>query len=131
MAGPLQQAVTASEQEGQPISARFDIDADKLKLSVCTARDQSFFEVVIDQTTGKVTEVKPVTEDSDLIADKLASAAMAKAKISLKEAIDRALSTAPGFRAVSATPGLEAGHAAAWILLVNDEEFKTVKQAME
>lgn len=126
----LQQALTASEQEGQPISARFDIDGGKLLLTVCTTRNQRFLEVIVDYTTGKIARVKPTT-DSNLIAARVQSAAMAKAKISLKEAVDRALSLAAGFRAVSVTPGLEAGHPSAWMLLLNGEEFKTVKQSME
>ncbi|MCS6329483.1 MAG: hypothetical protein H8K06_20755 [Nitrospira sp.] len=127
----LQQALTASEQEGEPISARFDIDGGKLLLTVCTTRNERFLEVTVDYTTGKVAQVKQTSGDRNLIAARLQRAAMAKAKISLKEAVDRALSLAAGFRAVSVTPGLEAGHPAAWMLLLNGEEFKTVKQSME
>jgi hypothetical protein len=52
----LQQGLAASEQQGQPISAKFEVDDGKLLLSVYTAKDGKFSEVLVDSTTGKVME---------------------------------------------------------------------------
>ena len=44
----LQQGLTASEREGQPISGKFEVDNGKLQLSVYTAKEGNFFEVIVD-----------------------------------------------------------------------------------
>ncbi len=44
----LQQGLAVSEQQGQPISAKFEIDEGKLQLSVYTAKDGKFSEVLVD-----------------------------------------------------------------------------------
>jgi hypothetical protein len=86
----LQQGLAASQQEGQPISAKFELDEGKLQLSVYTSKDGKFSEVLVDHMEGKVTKAEPITEGDDLAAAKSQSAAMAKAKSSLKEAVDKA-----------------------------------------
>jgi hypothetical protein len=42
----LQQGLTAAEQQGQPISGKFEIEDGKLQLSLYTAKDGKFSEVV-------------------------------------------------------------------------------------
>jgi hypothetical protein len=59
------------------------------------------------------------------------SAAMAKAKTSLKEAIDKATGEAAGFRAVGVVPNLKDGRAVASVLLLKGDEFKIVNQALD
>jgi len=54
------------------------------------------------------------------------SAAMAKAKVSLRAAVQRALRGNAGFRAVSVTPSLKDGRAVAEVALAKGEELKTV-----
>lgn len=53
----LHQGLTASEQEGQPISGKFEVDEGNFQLSVYTAKDGKFYEVLVDYTTGKVAKV--------------------------------------------------------------------------
>jgi hypothetical protein len=106
----LQQGLAASVQEGQPISAKFEVDKGKLQLSVYTAKDGKFFEVLVDYTDGKVTKTEPITEGDDLAAANSQSAAMAKAKTSLKEAVDKAVTQSAKARVVSAVPSLKDGH---------------------
>ena len=62
----LQQGLTASEREGQPISAKFELEDGKLQLSVYTAKDGKYSEVIVDYTTGKVLKSEPITEGEDL-----------------------------------------------------------------
>ncbi len=56
---------------------------------------------------------------------------MAKAKTSLKEAIDKATGEAAGFRAVGVVPNLKDGRAVASVLLLKGDEFKIVNQALD
>ena len=53
----LQQGFAASEREGQPISGKIEMDEDKLELSVYTAKEGKFYEVIIDHMTGSVAKV--------------------------------------------------------------------------
>jgi hypothetical protein len=53
----LQQGLTISEQEGQPISGKFEIDRGTFQLSVYTAKDGKFSEVLVDYSSGNVAKV--------------------------------------------------------------------------
>jgi hypothetical protein len=127
----LQQGLTAAETQGQPISGKFEVEDGKLQLSVYTAKDGKFFEVVVDFAGGKVTKTEPITEGEDLTAAKAQGAAMMKAKTSLKAAVDKALSQSAGSRAIEVTPELKDGHAIADVTLLKEKEFKTMPQSLE
>ena len=127
----LQQGLAASEQEGQPISGKFEIDRGTFQLSVYTSKDGKFSEVLVDYSTGIVAKVAPVTQADDVAVAQSQSAAMAKAKTSLKEAIDKATGEAAGFRAVGVVPNLKDGRAVASVLLLKGDEFKIVNQALD
>lgn len=118
--------LTASASEGKPISAKFEVDDDKLQLSVYTEKNGKFSEVVVDPQSGKVVKSEPITEGEDLAAAKAQSAAMAKAKTSLTEALGKAIGENTGFRAVSIMPSLKSGHPIAEVELVKSDEWKTV-----
>src|SRR5215467_12659717 len=62
----LQQGFTASEREGQPISGKFEVEDGKLQLSIYTAKEGKFFEVIVDHITGNIAKVEPITEGDDL-----------------------------------------------------------------
>src|SRR5258706_16195804 len=64
----LQQGLAASEQQGQPISAKFEVDEGKLQLSVYTVKEGKFSEVLVDYTNGKAIKVEPITNVADLTA---------------------------------------------------------------
>jgi uncharacterized membrane protein YkoI len=53
----LQQALTAAAQQGRPISAKFEVEDGKLQLSVYTAKDGKFSEVIVNHATGKVAKL--------------------------------------------------------------------------
>ena len=57
--------------------------------------------MLVDYSTGIVAKVAPFTQADDVAVAQSQSAAMAKAKTSLKEAIDKATSEAARFRAVA------------------------------
>jgi uncharacterized membrane protein YkoI len=127
----LQQGLAASEQQGRPISAKFEVDEGKLQLSVYTAKDGKFSEVLVDYTNGKVMKAEPISEGDDLAAAKSQSAAMAKAKTTLKEAVDKAVTQSGNARAISAVPSLKDGHPVASIVLLDGEQVKTVQQPLD
>src|SRR5262245_18967891 len=72
----LQQGFTASEREGQPISGKFEVEKGKLQLSVYTAKDGKFSEVIVDHLTGSIGKVAPITEGEDLTHAKAQKAAI-------------------------------------------------------
>jgi hypothetical protein len=127
----LQQGLTASEHEGQPISGKFEVDEGKLQLSTYTAKNGKYFEVLVDYTTGTIAKVEPITEGDDLAHAKSQSAAMTKAKTQLKEAVDKAMGLASDTRAVSVTPSLQGGHPVASIVLLKGDQLQTVTQQLD
>ena len=127
----LQQGLAAGEQQGQPISAKFEVDDGRLQLSVYTAKDGKFFEALVNYGTGQVLRIEPITEGEDLAAAKSQVAAMAKANTSLKEAVDKAMVPSPNARVISAVPGLKDGRPIASIALLDGEQVKTVQQSLD
>jgi hypothetical protein len=127
----LQQGLAASEQRGQPISAKFEVDEGKLQLSVYTVKEGKFSEVLVDFTNGKVMKAEPITEGDDLAAANSQSAAMAKAKTTLREAVDKAVTMSASARVVSAVPNLKDGRPLASIVLLDGGQFKTVQQPLD
>jgi hypothetical protein len=127
----LQQGLAASEQEGQPISGKFEVEDGKFQLSVYTMKDGKFSEVLVDHLTAKVAKVEPITSGNDLSEAKSQSAAMAAAKLSLKDAVDKALAGNGDFRAVGVIPSVTDGHPAAAVVLVKGSEYKTMVLPLE
>src|SRR5215471_20139908 len=63
----LQGGLKASEREGTPISAKFEIEDDKLQLSVYTMKEggfmhEDFMEVVADPQTGAIAKAEKITD---------------------------------------------------------------------
>jgi hypothetical protein len=112
----LQKGLTASQREGRPISAKFEMENGKLQLSVYTEKNGKFFET------------EPITEDDDLADAKSQSAAMANAKTSLKEAVDKTV----GLNlAVGVTPDIKDGHPVASISVAKGGKLQTVTQRLD
>ncbi len=131
----LEQGFATSSREGAPISGKFEIEVDGAQLSVYTARNDAYAEVIVDHRTGHIAKVIPIVDGNDLIAAKRQVDVMRRADRSLQEATVSALKTHPGFRAVSATPGRKDGKAdappLAKIVLTNGREWKTVYEPLE
>jgi len=122
----LERGLSASASHGRAISAKFEMEDGKLQLSVYTAMGGKFFEVVVDPNSGAVVNTEPIGEGEDYAAAQSQSAAMAKAKVSLRAAVQTALQGNAGFRAVSVTPSLKDGRGTADVTLAKGEEVKTV-----
>jgi len=132
----LQGGLKASEREGTPISAKFEIEDGKLQLSVYTIKDDGFMreavmEVVADPQTGAIAKAEKFTDADDLKAATSQSAAMAKAKVSLLTATETAVKANTGFRAVSIFPELKGGQATAEVTLLLGTTFKKVREKLD
>ena len=127
----LSQGLTASEAKGQPISGKFEIDEGSFQLSVYTAQGSAFQEIVVDFTTGKIAKAGPLDEADDIADAKKQLAAMAKAKSTLKAAVDRAERDSSGYRAVSVVPKMKDAHVIAVVTLMKGSQSKTVTESLE
>jgi uncharacterized membrane protein YkoI len=127
----LQQGLTAAEAQGQPISAKFEVDEGHFQLSVYTAQGGKFSEVIVDHTTGKVAKSEAITGGEDLADAKKHMQAYSKTKKSLKSAVDQAEKAHAGYRAISVTPKLSGGHAVALVTLLKRTEVKTASESLE
>jgi len=127
----LEKGLSASESQGKPISGKFELDNGKLQLSVYTMKGDKFSEVIVDHKSGKVAKTEAITAGEDLSAAKTQSGAMAKAKVSLRSATDKAVKANNGYRAVSVTPSVKDGHPVADITLVKGTEFKTTSEKLD
>lgn len=127
----LEEGLRASEREGTPISGKFEIEDGKLQLSVYTMKTDKFSEVIVDYKTGKVSKVEAITGGEDLMAAKIQGEAMAKVKLSLRPATEKAVKENKGYRAVSVIPALRDGHPVADVVLVKDNQWKTVSEKLD
>ena len=127
----LEKGLSASESQGKPISGKFEVEDGKLQLSVYTMKGDKFSEVIVDHKTGKVAKTEAITSGDDLTAAKAQSAAMAKAKLSLRAATENAVKANKGFVAVSVTPSVKDGHPVAEVTLVKGDEFKTASEKLD
>jgi hypothetical protein len=87
----LEQGLTTSEREGKPISGKFEIEDGALQLSVYTARDGKFTEVIVDHKSAAIKKAEPITEGEDLKDAKEQDAAMNAAKVPLTAATAQAV----------------------------------------
>ena len=122
----LDRGLAASASHGRPISAKFEMDEGKLQLSVYTTKGGKFFEVSVDPNSGRIVKTEPIGEGEDYTAAQSQSAAIAKAKVSLRAAVATALRGNAGFRAVSVTPSLKDGRPVAEVALAKGKDVKTV-----
>jgi len=127
----LQQGLAASEQQGKPISAKFEVDDGKLQLSVYTAKEDKFFEVLVNHVTGKVLRTEPITEGDDLSAAKEQNAAMANAKTPLQAMVDKTIAQSANTRAVSVVPGMKDGHPIASIDVLTYNQVRAIQQPLD
>ena len=127
----LQQGLAAGEQQGKPISAKFEVDDGKLQLSVYTAKEGKFFEVLVNHVTGKVLRTEPITEGDDLSAAKEQNEAMASAKTSLQAAVDKTIAQSANTRAVSVVPSMKDGHPIASIDVLTYNQVRAIQQPLD
>ena len=127
----LQGGLKASEAQGTPISAKFEIEDGKLQLSVYTMKGNDIMEVVADPSTGAIAKAEKITDAGDLKEAAEQKAAMAKAKVPLLTATETAVTANAGSRAVSIVPELKSGQATAEVTLLQGTTFKKVMEKLD
>jgi hypothetical protein len=127
----LQDALKASEKEGQPISAQFEIDDGKLQISIYASKGEDFVEVITDPKTGAIVSSEKITDDDELSDAADQKAAMAKATVSLIAAADAAVKDNAGSRAVAIFPDLRDDHAIAEVTLLQGTIAKKVTEKLD
>jgi hypothetical protein len=129
----LQEGLKASEGEGQPISAKFEIEDGKLQLSVYTMHENTYAEVVVDPQTGSIAKVEKIieTKDEDFEHAVQQKWPMQKANRSLLAATEHAVNANAGYRAVSVVPWLEDGRPAAEVTLLRGETYKKITERLD
>ena len=111
----LEQGLAASKTNGKP------------QLSVYTIKDGSkYFEVIVDQTSGAVAKAEPITGGDDLTEAKKQNDGLFRATRELREAVKEAKHDNPGYVAVNVSPEMKDGHSMANVMLVKDNDWKTV-----
>jgi len=127
----LMDGLKAAESQGQPISGKFEVDEGRLQLSVYTAKDGKFSEVLVDQNTGKVAKSEAIADGNDLADAQKQMDAFSKSKTSLKTAVSRAEQTYYGYQAVSVTPKISNGRPVAIVSLVQGTQVRTIAEPLE
>ena len=127
----LQGGLKASEAQGTPISAKFEIEDGKLQLSMYTMKGNDFMEVVADPKTGAIAKAEKITDADDLKEATEQKAAMAKAKVPLLTAAETAVKANAGAEAVSIVPELKNGQAMAEVTLLQGTTFKKVTEKLD
>ncbi len=126
----LTRALQASEAEGTPVSAKFEVEDGKLQLSVYTMKGDAFYEIIVDHETGKIVKTEPITEGEDLAAAKEQAGAMAKTKRPLRDVVAKVEKANAGYIAVSVAAEIEDGAAQADVLLLKGTESKEVEERL-
>jgi hypothetical protein len=127
----LQQGFTASEREGQPISGKFEVEKGKLQLSVYTAKEGKFSEVIVDHMTGSIAKVEHITEGEDLTHAKAQKTAMDRAKVKLADAAEKSKGQIGEAQVVSAIPELKDDRPVAAVVLLAGKRFSTVSAPLD
>ena len=127
----LDQGLRASEREGTPISAKFEMEDGALQLSVYTMKGDKFSEVIVDHKSGAIKKAETITKADDLKHAKAQSQAVTKAKVSLEKAVQDAVKANAGYRAVSIMPMVKSGGPLAEITLMKGEDVKTVSKKLD
>jgi hypothetical protein len=128
---PLEGGMVVSRSEGTPISAKYEIDNGTFQLSVYTLQGDRFSEVIVDYSVGTLMKVDGITDSGDLAAAQSQKEIMARATRTLEAATAEVVRTNPGYRAVSAMPGLHDGRPVAEIILVNGTDWRTVVGSLD
>jgi hypothetical protein len=126
----LASGLKAAEQEGRPISGKFELEDGKLQLSVYTMKGDKFSEVIVDHKTGKVAKSEPITGGEDFTAAGKQAQAMGKTKSSLRDVIAKAEKANPGYHAVSVVPEVENGKPQADVTLLKGTASKSVDEPL-
>lgn len=128
----LEEALKASEREGKPISAKYEIENGAFQLSVYVVKGNGFAEVIVDHKGGSIKKSEPITDARDLEQAKEQQQRLGHARIPLDRAVSDALKDNGGYRAVEIEPTVDrAGKPVASVTLMKGDEVKKVVEPLE
>jgi hypothetical protein len=127
----LAQGLKASAKSGKPISGKYEMADGALQLSVYTAKGDQFTEVIVDHKSGVIKKSEKITDNDDLKDAKEQGDAMAKAKVPLDRAVDKAVRANGGYRAVKVEPTLKDGKPVADVTLMKGADVKKVAEKLD
>jgi hypothetical protein len=122
----LEAGLKASEREGKPVSAKFEIEDGKLQLSVYAAKGDGFVEVVLDPATASIVKSEKITDGDDLKEAQIQSGSLATTTQPLRSATEAVVKANAGSRAVSVMPDLQDGLSVAVVTLLQGTRFRKV-----
>src|SRR6266567_2992594 len=124
----LEEGLTASEVAGQPISAKFEIEGGRLRLSVYTVSGDGYREALVSTSTGVMMSAEKITDTGDLADAGAQNQAMRAAKVSLLAAAQMAATQTKGSRSISVMPMLLDGQPVAKVPLATGGALKSVNE---
>jgi hypothetical protein len=128
----LDEALKASEREGKPLSAKYEIENGAFQLSVYVVKGNGFAEVIVDPKGGGIKKTEPITDSDDLQEAKEQQQRLAHARIPLDRAVTDAVKDNSGYRAVEIEPTVDrAGKPVASVTLMKGDEVKNVVEPLE
>jgi len=123
----LEQGLMVSKKNGKPVSGKFEIENGRPQLSVYIVKDGSkYSEVIVDHTSGEIANAEPITGGDDLADAKKQNDGLFRATREIREAVKEAKHDNPDYLAVSVWPEMKDGHSLANVMLVKDNDWKTV-----
>jgi hypothetical protein len=124
----LAKAIETASASGTPLSARYEFEDGKLKLSVFIEKAGVMSELFFDHMTGKVAQTDKLTDADDIKEAKVESKLVVKAKKSLAAAVAEAVAANPGYTAVDVTPVMEGKALVAEVTLMKGGRFKGMSE---
>jgi hypothetical protein len=121
----------ASKRVGTPLSAMGELEGSTRHLVVTTMQGDTFSEVLVDATTGKVATVEAITNGEVLTAAIAQRAVMVKARTSLRAVVESVLTAPLGFRALRVVPTLQGAQPVAEVILVKHGTVTRVVEPLD
>jgi hypothetical protein len=127
----LEDGIKTSQQNGTPISAKFEMEDDHLQFSAYTMKGDEFNEVVVDPGSGAIKSAEKITDPEDLAAAKAQKSALAKSSIPLLAAAQNATRENAEGRLTSVVPEITNGKPVATIGLLSANSIATISGKLD
>lgn len=132
---PLAQGMKTAAAGGKAISSQYEVDPDAgFQLSVFVSKGGNAadaHEVIVNYATGAIKSDDKLTDPDDIKDAGHQIAAMAKAKITLEQAVDEAVKANPGYIAIRVYPVLDDNAPIAKITLLKDGKTKKLTEKLD
>lgn len=129
---PLADGMKTAAAGGKSISAQYEVDEDAgFQLSVFVSKGSEVDEVIVDYTSGKIKSDEKLTDPDDIKDAGKQLAVVAKAKVSLDQAVAEAVKANPGYVAIRVVPKLSGADATAQVTLLKDGKTKKVTEKLD